>query len=101
MSAEPLKLFTGTGGVPPASSRESCQDLAKAQLPKFCSRCALIAGWPPALPVKSLSAHMQVTTKGLLAFTKKSQEIYTQSLPCLLLSDLGSGLVECFYASAL
>ncbi len=43
-------------GGPPAMSAARRDDLAKAQLQTFCSRCALTAGGPPALPVKSSSA---------------------------------------------
>ena len=68
--ALPLKLTTGTAGVPPAMSAEREQLcpfirgltrryrnwLSPIQLmQEICSRCALIAGGTPAVPVVGLS----------------------------------------------
>jgi hypothetical protein len=47
-------------------------------LPMLCSRFALVAGEPPAVPVKSLDDSVKVTTKGpeiLLRFCARPKAI--------------------------
>jgi len=51
------------------------------QLQMFCSRCALTAGGPPALPVKSLSGQSQRTSEMIIpSSTSGSNGVETYSL---------------------
>src|SRR6266850_7259400 len=47
----------------PPRAPQGARILQGAQLQTSCSRCALTAGGPPAVPVKSLSGQAKVATK--------------------------------------
>jgi len=54
----------GARAARPLRAPQGARILPSTQLQTFCSRCALTAGGPPALPVKSSRGQMQKATKG-------------------------------------